>query len=165
MYALRVTLTAAAAAALTFQPAVAEPIRPLEFFEGRTESSGTIKIVLRKAFTSRSIGVGKIGSDGALVLVQMVEEDRKPPRERRWRIRQTGPGKFVGTMSEAVGPVTIEEIDGRYRFRFKMKGSLSVEQWVIPNPGGKTAKNTMTIKKLGVTVGTGNGTIRKLGGS
>ena len=163
MYVFRVMLLSAAAACMS-QPVMAEPIKPLEFFEGRTESTGTIKVVLRKAFKSRSIGVGKIGPDGALVLVQQVEDEGKPPRERRWRIRQTGPGKFVGTMSEATGPVTIEEIDGRYRFRFKMKGNLSVEQWVIPNPGGKSAKNTMTIKKLGMTVGTGNGTIRKLSG-
>ena len=86
-----------------------------------------------------------------------------PPRERRWKIRQVGPNRFTGTMSEAIGPIAIDEVDGRYRFRFKMKGNLSVEQWVTPLPGGKTAKNTMTIKKLGMTVATGTGTIRKVG--
>jgi hypothetical protein len=162
MYAFRVALISAAA--VISSAAVAEPIKPLEFFEGRTESNGTIKIVLKKAFKSRSIGNGKIESDGTLTLIQRVEDEGKPPRERRWKIRQTGPKRFIGTMSEASGPITIEEIDGRYRFRFKMKGNLAVEQWVTPNPGGKTAKNTMTIKKLGMTVGTGTGTIRKLGG-
>jgi hypothetical protein len=164
MNAFRVMLTAAAAAALSSHPSMAESIEPLEFFEGRTESSGTIKIVLRKSFKTRSIGTGRIASDGTLVLVQTVEEDGKPPRERRWRIRKSGPRKFTGTMTDASGPVTIDEVDGRYRFRFKMKGNLSVEQWVIPLPGGRSARNTMTIKKLGVTVGTGNGMIRKLSG-
>jgi uncharacterized protein DUF3833 len=162
MNAFRATLTAAAAAAFLSQAAMADPIKPLEFFEGRTESIGTIKVVLKKAFKTHSSGTGKIGADGTLLLVQKVEDEGKPPRERRWKIRQTAPGKFSGTMSEATGPVTVEEVDGRYRFRFKMKGGLSVEQWVIPSPGGKTAKNTMTIKKLGVTVATGTGTIRKL---
>jgi len=162
MNAFRATLTAAAAAAFLSQSAMAEPIKPLEFFEGRTESTGTIKVVLKKAFKTHSSGIGKIGADGALLLVQRVEDEGKPSRERRWKIRETSPGKFTGTMSEATGPIAIEEVDGRYRFRFKMKGGLSVEQWVIPNPGGKSAKNTMTIKKLGVTVATGTGTIRKL---
>lgn len=163
MYLFRVALISAAA---TFLPhaAVAAPTKALEFFEGRTESMGIIKVVLKKAFKSRSIGNGKIESDGTLTLIQRVEDEGKPPRERRWKIRQTGPKRFVGSMSEAIGPVAIEEIDGRYRFRFKMKGNLAVEQWVTPNPGGKTAKNTMTIKKLGMTVATGTGTIRKLGG-
>jgi len=163
MYLFRVALISAAAAFLP-HAAAAAPVKPLEFFEGKTESIGTIKVVLKKAFKSRSIGTGKIEADGTLTLIQRVEDEGKPPRERRWKIRQTGPKRFVGAMSEASGPVAIEEIDGSYRFRFKMKGNLSVEQWVTPNPGGKTAKNTMTIKKLGMTVGTGIGTIRKLGG-
>ena len=163
MNAFRVTLLAAAAV-LVSHPAMAESVKPLEFFEGRTESNGTIKVVLKKAFKSRSIGNGRIGSDGVLTLIQRVEDEGRPPRERRWKIRQVGPGKFTGTMSEATGPVTVEEVGGRYRFSFKMKGGLSVEQWVTPNPGGKSAKNTMTIKKLGMTVATGTGSIRKLSG-
>lgn len=162
MSVFRVTLLSAVAA-IWSNAAAAEQIKPLEFFEGRTESSGTIKIVLKKAFKSQSSGIGRIGSDGVLSLVQKVEDEGKPPRERRWKIRQVGPNRFTGTMSEAIGPIAIDEVDGRYRFRFKMKGNLSVEQWVTPLPGGKTVKNTMTIKKLGMTVATGTGTIRKVG--
>ena len=162
MYAFRVLITAAAVAAFSHQPAIAESIEPLEFFEGRTESAGTIKIMLKKSMRTRSIGQGRIERDGTLILVQKVEDEGKPVRERRWRIRKAGPGKFTGTMSDANGPVTIDEIGGRYRFRFKMKGNLSVEQWVSPDSSGKSARNTMTIKKLGVKVASGVGTIRKL---
>jgi hypothetical protein len=161
MYVFR-SMLLSAAVALAAGPAVAAQIKPLEFFEGRTESSGTIKVMLKKPYKSRSLSIGKIDSGGILTLVQRVEDEGKPPRERRWKIRQTGPGKFTGTMSEAIGPVAIEEVGDRYRFRFKMKGSLSVEQWVSPLPGGKSARNTMTIKKLGMTVATGTGTIRRL---
>jgi len=65
-------------------------------------------------------------------------------------------------MSEATGPVVAEEIGGRYRFRFKMKGNLSVEQWLTPLPGGKVARSKVSIRKLGMTVGHSDGTIRKL---
>ena len=122
-----------------------------------------VKVVMKKPFHTRSIGRGAIKPDGSLYLVQRVEEDGRPPRDRRWQIRQVARGRFAGTMSEASGPVTIEEIGGRYRFRFKMKGGLSVEQWMTPLPGGRSARNKMTVRKLGVTVARSDGVIRKIG--
>ena len=166
MNALPRVMIAAAAATLLAAPAVAEPLlQPLHFFEGLTEGIGTIKLWLKKPYRTRSVGRGKIEPDGTLLLVQQVEDDGKPARERRWRIRQAGPHRFIGTMSEATGPVSVDEVDGRYRFRFKMKGNLSVEQWLDPLPGGMAARNTTTVRKLGMTVGTSDGTIRKIGGS
>jgi len=134
---------------------------PMRFFEGRTESVSTVKLVMRKPFSSRSLGRGVI-SDGVLNLVQQVEEDGKAPFDRRWRMRQVGPGRFAGTMTEAIGPVTVDEVGERYRFRFKLKGNVSVEQWLTPLPGGKVARSKVTIRKLGMTVGRSEGTVRKL---
>lgn len=135
---------------------------PMRFFEGRTESISTIKVFTRKPYRSRTIGRGRIGADGVLDLVQRVHEDGKSPYDRQWRMRQVAPGKFAGTMSEAKGPVTADQIDGRFRFRFKMKGNVSIEQWLTPLPGGKAAHSKMTIRKLGMTVGRSDGMIRKL---
>ena len=42
-----------------------------------------------------------------------------------------------------------------------MKGHLSVEQWLAPLAGGLSARNSMTIRKFGMTVGTGDGMVRK----
>ena len=135
---------------------------PMTFFEGRTESISTIKVVMKKPMQSRSIGRGQILPDGSLSLVQRVEEGDRKPFERRWKIRQVGPGRFTGTMTEAKGPVTIDEIGDRYRFRFTMKGNLAVEQWLTPLPGGKSASTRVTIKKFGMAVAKAEGTIRKI---
>ena len=135
---------------------------PLRFWEGRTESLSTVKVVMKKPFRTRAIGRGRIRPDGSLELVQRVEEEGNAPKDRRWHIRKVGPGRYMGTMSEAKGPVTIEEVDGRYRFRFKMKGNLAAEQWLSPRPGGRAATSKLTIKKLGMTVGRSEGTVRKL---
>lgn len=162
MHALRVAFVAATAAFFYSAPATAETLKPLRFFEGRTETLGTIRLLMKKPFRSRSVGRGVIESDGSLLLVQRVEDEGKPPRERRWRIRQVGPGRYSGTMSEANGPVTIDDVDGRFRFRFKMKGNLAVEQWLIPLPGGLSALNSVKVRKFGMTVGTSDGTIRKV---
>ncbi len=162
MNAFRLILLSAAASSLLPAPAMAGSLQPLQFFEGRTESIGTVKTLLKKPFKSRSVGPRRIEPDGSLSLVQQVEDEGKPPRERRWRIRQTGPRSFSGTMSEASSPVTIDEVGGRFRFRFKMKGNLSVEQWLAPLSGGMAARNILTVRKLGMTVGTSTGTIRKV---
>ena len=65
-------------------------------------------------------------------------------------------------MSEAQGPVSIREVGGRYRFDFKMKGNMSVEQWLTPAPDGKSARNQVSVRKFGVVVGRSEGTIRKV---
>jgi hypothetical protein len=134
---------------------------PMRFFEGRTESLSTIKLIMRKPYRSRTVGEGQI-DDGVLNLIQRVHEDGKPPFDRKWRVRQVAPGRFTATMSEAIGPVSVEQVGGRYRFRFRMKGSVSIEQWLTPLPDGKSARSKLTIRKLGMTVGRSDGVIRKL---
>lgn len=149
--------------AIAAVPANAERLSdPLRFWEGRTETVSTIKVVMKKAMRSRSIGRGTIKSDGSLDLVQRVEDEGKPVRERRWTIRPAGANRYIGTMNEATGPVVIDAIGDKFRFRFKMKGNLAVEQWITPNAGGKSGTNQLTIKKMGVTVARSEGTIRKL---
>jgi hypothetical protein len=153
-------LAATAAAPLNAAPETLED--PLRFWEGKTESVSTVKVMMKKPFKTRAVGRGKIKADGSLELVQHVEEEGRPAHDRRWLIHQVGPRRYSGTMSEAKGPVTIEEVDGQFRFRFKMAGNLAVEQVLTPLPGGKSARSKLTIKKLGVTVGRSEGTVRKL---
>ena len=135
---------------------------PLRFFEGRTESIGTVKIAMKKAFRSRAIGRGEIAADGTLNLVQRVEDEGQLPKERRWKMRKVAPGRYTGTMSEARGPVTVEEVDGRDRFRFRMEGNVAVEQWLIPAKDGRSAASKITIRKYGVLVGRSDAVIRKV---
>ena len=44
---------------------------PLSFFEGRTETISTVKIVMKKPFKSRSIGRGKLLGDRSLDLLEL----------------------------------------------------------------------------------------------
>ena len=51
--------------------ALAAPLSdPLRFFEGRTESVGIMKMIMKKPYKVRSIGQGRIAADGTLHLVQ-----------------------------------------------------------------------------------------------
>jgi hypothetical protein len=162
---VRVALVAFAftPAIIASSAAVAVPLaHPLRFFEGHTESVGTMRVVMSKSRQVRSSGDGTIGQDGSLTLVQQVRDEGQRPHKRIWRIRQVGPTKFSGTMTEATGPVTIEQVGGGYRFRFAMRGGLSVEEWLIPNADGNSGSSSLTVRKFGMTVAKSEGVIRKL---
>lgn len=161
----QIGLAAAATLAISAPASAAAGARiadPLSFFEGRTETVSTVKVFTKKPFRSRSTGRGKLLADRSLDLLQRVEDEGQPPRERRWKIRQVGPGRFAGTMSDAVGPVTIDETPKGYRFRFKLKDHLSVEQVLTPIGGGSAARTVTIVRKFGLKVAKSEGTIRKL---
>lgn len=135
---------------------------PLRFFAGNTEMVSTTKIIAQKAFVTRSLGRGRISKDGALELVQHVDELGRRQFDRFWHIHQLGPDRFGGTMSEAAGPVTVEKIRDRYRFRFSVKDDLSVEEWLTPE-GTSLVRILVTIRKYGIVVAHSAGWIRRTG--
>lgn len=163
MHALRLALATPALLAAAPVASAEQSIDPLRFFAGRTEVDGTVKIMFHKAYKTHSVGNGVIGSDGVLTLVQEVRDEGKPAHERRWRVRPAGSGNFSAMMSEAVGPVTIERVgNDSYRFRYKMKGKLNVDQILTPLPGGRSASNVGKVRRMGVVVATTTGIIRKV---
>ena len=162
MPSLRLAIAPAALIAAAPCASASVQVDPLRFFEGRTESEGTVKVMFHKPYKTHSVGDGRLDPDGTLMLVQRVKDEGKAPKERRWRVRRNSPEHFSATMSEAVGPVTIDKVGDRYRFRFKMKGDLHVEQMLSPLPGGRAARSTLKVKRMGMTVATTEGTIRKV---
>jgi len=146
-------------------PAAAQQADPLRFFAGRTESEGVAKVLFKKPYRTHSSGVGRLEPDGSLSLVQRVDDEGKPPLERRWRVREVAPGHWTATMSQAVGPVAIDQVGNRFRFRFTMVGHLNVEQWLTPLPGATSARTVTKIRKFGLPVATTEGIVRKLPGA
>lgn len=163
MHALRLALAAPILFVAAPVASAEQPVDPLRFFEGRTEVEGTVKVMFHKAYKTHSVGNGVIGSDGVLTLVQLVRDEGKPAHERRWRVRPAGSGNFSAMMSEAIGPVTIQRVGAdSYRFRYKMKGKLNVEQVLTPINGGRAATNVGKVRRMGVVVATTDGIIRKV---
>jgi len=135
---------------------------PLRFFEGRTVSDSVVKVVMKKPYSARSVGQGRIESDGSLRLVQQVLDEGQAPKQRRWLVRRAGDSGFTASMTEAVGPVVIDRVGNAYRFRFRMKDGLNVEQWMKPLPGGRSAQMNAKVRKFGMVVANSQGTIRKI---
>ena len=142
--------------------AVQPPTDPFSFYEGLTDTTGVLKVMMHSPVHTHAISRGELRPDGTLSLVQKVEDEGSQPYVRRWLVRQVSPGHFIGTMSQAAGPVSIDQVGSRYRFRFHMNGGLAVEEWLTPLPGGKTATTTISVHKYGIPVASSEGIVRKI---
>jgi hypothetical protein len=147
-----------AAALLTAAVAV---FNPVEFFKGRTHGDGTLKILLQHSKRISVDSVGRAESDGSLLLEQVIHEPGKPPRTRYWRLRQTAPNRFEGSLTEAASPVRVDVRGEGIRIRYKGKDHLDFEQWLTP-AGPRHVNNRMRVKRFGITVARFTEVIRKL---
>ena len=109
----------------------------------------------------RSHGEGHVDGDGTLVLDQSVQEDGAAPKRREWRLREDRSGHCTGTVSDGLGPVDGTLVGNQLHLRYKLKGGLNIEQWLSFDPGGRSASNRITVRKLGFSVASLNETIRK----
>lgn len=141
----------------------AEPVFNAEsFFLGRTRGDGSLKIRLRAAQRIQVEGRGRIDPDGTLVLDQIVTRGARPPQKRQWRIRADGPGRYTGTLTDAVGGIEGAVRGNLLHLSYEMKGGVRAQQWIYLQPDGRTAINRMAITKFGMTVARLDETIRKL---
>jgi len=143
----------AAAATTTFNP--------VEFFQGQTHGDGTLKIIFQSPKRMSVDSQGSMEKDGSLVLKQTIHEPQKPPRTRYWRLRQTGPNRFEGTLTDAASAVRVDVVKERVRIRYKGKDNLDFDQWLAAR-GPKEVTNTMRVKRFGITVAHFDEVIRKL---
>ena len=142
--------------------AAAPRFDPLTFFQGRTKGAGRLRVAMRHAHAVEVHGRGRLARDGALLLQQTLEEPGKPSRMRAWRIRRIAPGQYAGTLTDARGPVTGWASGDELRLRYKASGGVVIEQRLVLTPGGRSARNRLTARKLGVVVAKLDETIRKL---
>jgi uncharacterized protein DUF3833 len=134
----------------------------LAFFAGKTHAENVLKIVLKSPVPLIVDSVGGKGDRGDFVLIDTVREGDKPARQRKWIMRPTGPGRYSGTLTDAVGPVDVEIDGGTANIRYVMKGGLKIEQELTLQPDGKTLTNHVLAKKLGLKFARVDGTVRRL---
>jgi len=134
--------------------AAAPTFDPLRFFAGQTSGKGQLKVILRRRVSVSVAGSGRVQPDGSLVLEQVVKEGAKAPRTRRWHLRRISPGRYVGTLTDARGPVTVEADGSRLHLSFKTPSGFKVQQWLTLAPDGRSADNVLRATRLGITVAT-----------
>ena len=134
---------------------------PVDFFRGHTHGDGTLKVIFQSSKQIKVDSFGRSEKDGSLLLTQTIHEPGKPSRDRAWRLRQTGPNRFEGTLTDAAGPVRVDVSGEGVRIRFKGKNNLDFDQMLTPD-GPRQVRNKMRVKRFGLTVAHFNEIIRKL---
>ena len=157
-------LLAFAFAALLFaiaNPAHAQSFNPVEFFRGHTHGEGTLKIIFKAPKRIEVDSEGTAEKDGSLVLKQVIHEPGKPPRTRYWRLRQTAPNRFEGSLTDAASPVRVDVTKEGIRIRYRAKDNLDFDQMLTP-VSATEVRNRMRVKRFGIVVARFDETIRKL---
>ena len=154
-----------AAVAIALTVAVAAPAQaafnPVEFFRGRTHGDGVLKIIFQSPKKMSVDSEGVTEKDGSLLLKQIIHEPEKPPRTRYWKLRQTGPNRYEGTLTDAAGPVRVDIQGEQIRIRYLGKDHLNFDQVLTPK-GPREVANSMRVKRFGITVARFEEIIRKV---
>ena len=156
-------LVVAALALFAAAPASAAPnLDMVAFFTGKTHAENMMKVAFKRSARLVVDSFGGKGDRGDFVLVETVQEETKPARTRKWIMRPAGPGHYIGSLTDAVGPVDIVVAGDSATIRYTMKGGLKVDQQMRLRPDGRTLSNTVVVKKFGLRFAHIEGTIRKL---
>jgi hypothetical protein len=141
--------------------AVTPSFDAIRFFQGKTRGDGSFKSVLHAREDVHVDGSGKVEPDGTLILDQQVRRGAKPAEQRQWRLRETSPGHYSGTLSDARGPVEGDAVGNKLHLRFTSKSGYRVEQWLVLGTGGQQARNHLVARRFGIVVATLDETIIK----
>ena len=134
---------------------------PVEFFRGHTRGEGVLKVIFQP---SKRIVVDNEGiseKDGSLLLKQTIHEPTKPPRIRYWRMKQTAPNRFDGTLTDAAGPVRVDVVSEGVRIRYRGKDHLNFDQ-MLTAVSPHEVRTKLRVKRFGIVVAHFEETIRKL---
>ena len=133
---------------------------PVTFFDGATTGKGRLKKMFSSAQATHVSGLGRV-EGGVLVLDQSVTIAGEPRRERQWRLHAAGPGRWAGTLSDARGPVTASAAGAVLTIAYTSNDGMGITQTVTLAPDGRSARNRMKVRKLGMTVATLDETITR----
>lgn len=133
---------------------------PVEFFRGRSHGDGVLKVIFQSPERIAVDSFGASEKDGSLILRQVIHEPGKPARTRYWRMRQDGPNRFSGTLTDAAGPVQVDITADAVRIRYTAPNHLNFDQVLTP-AGSREVRNTMRVRRFGIIVAHFDEVIRK----
>jgi hypothetical protein len=156
-------VAALAACGMTPPAAHASPVfDPFKFFLGRSHGDAQLKVILKDYQSVDVDSVGRVEGD-TMVIDQHIVVRGGETRDRQWRLKKDGPGKYSGTLTDALSPVTAEVDGDRLHIRYTSKDG-QVEQYLSLAPDTRYADNRMTVKKHGIVVARLEETITRRGG-
>jgi len=133
-------------------PTSHSPFRPEIFFIGNSEGNGDLKVLFKERIKIVVRSHGVVEPDGTLVLDQTIDKSGLKEKTRRWKLREVAPGRYAGTLSDAVGSVTGTVENNDFHVSYRIKSGVSVDQHLLLQ-SDHTLSNHMTFRKLGLVVG------------
>jgi hypothetical protein len=134
-----------------FQDSTPE-MRPERFFDGTTRSTGVVEN--RAGAPTRRFAVtgsGQMLPDGSFRLEQSILFEGGKRQTRTWTLRRVDDHHYVGTLTDASGPVKAEAYGNLFHLRYPMKSPFGgeMEQWLYLQPDGRTVLNEATVRVFG----------------
>ena len=126
------------------------PFDPIAFFAGDSRGEATLAQIMKPDRRVTVESRGRMGRDGWLTLDQHIVTQGDKPRDRQWKLRQVGEGRWSGTLTDATGPVDGIADGGGVRIRYTMKDGLKVEQTLMPIAGRNALDNHLYVTKFGL---------------
>ncbi|MBE7183813.1 MAG: DUF3833 family protein [Methylobacterium mesophilicum] len=137
---------------------------PLTFFSGKSEGNGELRILFSQAKPFQVQSSGRVRRDGALVLQQTIRIAGEKPTRREWLLKRAAGDRYVGTLTEAAGPVTGEVSGNRLVLRYTMKSALHprIRQVLTLQPDGRTVANELQATRFGLLIASVRETIQRV---
>lgn len=142
--------------------AAAAGFDPFAFFSGSTRGDGTLKVALKGTEPFKVESRGRADGNGGFVLEQVVHHGSRPPKQRRWFLKEVAPNTLVGTISDSPGTVRGKIVGNTLMLNYPVKGGLRAEQVMTSDGNGKVVRNNIIVRKLGIVVAKVQEIIRKL---
>jgi hypothetical protein len=130
-------------------------MRPEQFFEGATRSTGVLETAAGAPSQRFSVqGKGHALPDGRFELDQRIAFEGKPATHRRWVMSRQGPHHYVSSLTDAGGPVKAEAYGNLFHLAYPMKSLPfgGVEQWLYLQPDDCTVMNEVVVRVAGLVV-------------
>lgn len=136
---------------------------PFAFFDGASRGEGVLDKIMSDPVPVQVTSRGRIITEvmraaswaapprRVLVVDQTIREGTKPARARQWRLHEVAPGRFEGSLSDAISPVTGYAQGNLLVIEFTIKDSFKVRQELTLSPDGQRAHNVTRISQLGLT--------------
>ena len=135
---------------------------PFVFFSGSTRGDGTLQVAMKGSEQFKVESRGRSDGKDGFVLDQVIHRDSKPPKQRRWFLREVSPNTLVGTISDSPGAVHGRIVGNSLMLNYPVKGGLRAEQVMTSDGNGKVVRNNIVVRKLGIVVARVREIIRKL---
>ena len=136
-------------------PAAApEPLfRPEVFFAGRSHGDPVLSIRMKGTQQLHVESRGASQADGTFRLDQHVTYPDGRAENRTWTMTPLGGGRYAVTLTpDARGPVDVRAEGNRFRIRYRMSRTMTMEQTITLRPGGQEADNVATVRMVGIPV-------------